>query len=528
MAVYNIFPSADATLYSRYPLKNTGRDPILEVGVNNSQDGVRFLQQVGLTDNPYYTYDLAANGNAAISAEYFPTHSIKRAVLQFSPSDITTLYTLASQSSVPAVPASVTISSSFSDGAYFQLTGSITGTFFVTSSGTQTDSAPKYYVVTGSTANLTMIAIANKINSLTSFAITASVSASNLFLSASTGGVAGNSFSYTSASITQSFTGGANSTIASWDANLRLYLASAQNLNTTYSLDFYAVSQSWVMGTGQYAQVPESRNGVSWQYTGPAQNSPLWITGGGTWNSNYTSSQFFDYMSEKDINVDVSNIVNAWFSSSISNYGILVKHPDVIEQNTSSFIDLKYFSVDTHTIYPPTLQFKWADSYYYPQGTNYVLSNQITITLQNNQGAFRQNEVYKVRTAVRLTYPPRQFTTSSVYLRSLYLSEQSYWALQDVKTNEMVVDFDTNYTKLSADSVSNYFTLYTSGLEINRYYRLLIKTNIYSTTYGPLSVYDNEQSIYNALSLYGTEDLALLPAEEVIYTGENLVFKIVG
>lgn len=415
MAVYNIFPSADATVYSRYPLKNTGRDPILEVGVNNSQDGVRFLQQVGLTDNPYYTYDLAANGNATISAEYFPTHSIKRAVLQFSPSDINTLYTFASES--------------------------ISG---------------------------------------------------------------------------------------SWSANLIMYLASAQNLNTTYSLDFYAVSQSWVMGTGQYAQVPESRNGVSWQYTGPAQNSPLWVTGGGTWNSNYTSSQFFDYMSDKDINVNVSNIVNAWFSSSIPNYGIIVKHPDVIEQNTSSFMDLKYFSVDTHTIYPPTLQFKWADAYYYPQGTNYVLSDQITITLQNNPGAFRQNEVYKMRTAVRLTYPPREFTTSSVYLKSLYLSEQSYWALQDVKTNEMVVDFDTNYTKLSADSVSNYFTLYTRGLEINRYYRLLIKTYIYSTTYGPLSVYDNEQSIYNALSLYGTNDLALLPAEEVIYTGENLVFKIVG
>jgi hypothetical protein len=41
-------------------------------------------------------------------------------------------------------------------------------------------------------------------------------------------------------------------------------------------------------------------------------------------------------------------------------------------------------------------------------------------------------------------------------------------------------------------------------------------------------VYDNEQSLYNALSLYGPADLKLLPAEEVIYSGENLVFKIVG
>ena len=133
-----------------------------------------------------------------------------------------------------------------------------------------------------------------------------------------------------------------------------------------------------------------------------------------------------------------------------------------------------------------------------------------------------------MRLSTRYTYPPRQFTTSSVYLTNLILSEQTYWALQDVKTGEMIVDFDENFTKISCDSVGNYFTLYTTGLEINRYYRLLVKTKIFSTTYGPLSVYDNEQSIYNALSLYGSADLALLPAEEVVYSGQNLVFKIVA
>ena len=414
MAVYNIFASADATLYSLYPAKNTGRDPILEVSVNNSQDGVRFLPLNGITDNPYYVYDMAANSNASSTGPLFPTSSIKRAVLQFSPNDVQRLNTFASQS--------------------------ISG---------------------------------------------------------------------------------------SWQASLQLFLASAQNLSTTYSLECYALDNAWSMGTGQYAQVPESRNGVSWEYTGPYQNSTPWVNPGGDFNLGYTGSQFFDYMSNKDINMDVSDIMDGWFSSSISNYGVVVKHPDAIEQNTSSFMDLKYFSVDTHTIYPPTIQFKWADAYYYPQGTNYVLTDQITLTIANNPGEFRQNEVYKVRTAVRYTYPPRQFTTSSVYLNSLYLSENTCWALEDAKTGEMVVDFDTNYTKLSADSVGNYFTLYTSGLEVNRYYRILVKTNIYSTTFGPLSLYDNEQSIYNALSLYGPDDLALLPAEEVIYSGQNLTFKIV-
>lgn len=233
-------------------------------------------------------------------------------------------------------------------------------------------------------------------------------------------------------------------------------------------------------------------------------------------------------MSNKDMNADITPILSAWFSGSIPNNGLIVKHPQAIEEDPNAFIDLKFFSVDTHTIYPPTIQFKWDDSYYYPQSANFVLSDQITITLANNPGQFTQGENYKMRLATRLTYPPRQFTTSSVYLTNQILSENTYWALQDVKTGETIVDFDENYTKLSCDSVGNYFNLYTSGLEINRYYRLLIKTSIYSTTFGPLSIYNNEQAIYDALSLYSSEELQLLPAEEVIYSGQNLVFKIVA
>jgi hypothetical protein len=448
MAVYNIFASADATIYSRYPLKNTGIDPILEVSVKNSQDGTRFLDRTALTKNPYYTYDLAANGNYSTSDAYFPSTDIRRSLLQFSDQDINKLKVYASQAK---------------SGSY--------------------------------------------------------------------------------------------------GANLKLFLASAQNLSTTYSLDVFPVSQSWCMGTGRYAQVPQSVNGVSWMYTCISGSSPAWsedtfywnnidlpnweaasydweyvptagqpyyVGSGGSWYDYIESTQSFGYMSNKDINTDITDIMTEWFSGSIPNYGVIVKHPQAVEENPNAFIDLKFFSVDTHTIYPPTIEFKWDDSYYFPQGGNFALSDQITVVLANNPGQFTQNEVYKMRIGTRYTYPPRQFTTSSVYLTNLYLSQNTYWALQDVKTGEMVVDFDENFTKLSADSIGNYFTLYTSGLEINRYYRLLIKTSIYSTTFGPLSIYNNEQTLYDALSLYSAEDLQLLPAEEVTYTGQNLVFKIVA
>lgn len=443
MAIYKIFPQADATIYSAYPAKNTGRDEVLEVSAKNSQDQQRYVSRAVAQQSPYYNYDLAADDNA--SALITGSADIRRSVLQFSNQDIQTLQTFASQS------------------------------------------------VSGS-----------------------------------------------------------------WQAALKANLAFAQNLNTTYTLEAYAVSQSWEMGTGRYSNYPETRNGICWNYTGPYSGSALWSgsyglnilwenvgeywnnlsnlvywnyipalpNGGGSWYSYYSATQSFDYMSNKDINMDITPIVDAWFSGSIPNYGILLKHPFEIEESTASFIDLKFFSVDTHTIYPPCIELRWDDSHYFPIGTSYVLNDQFTVTLGNNPGTFKQGTNYRFRTSVRDTYPTRQFTTSSVYLQAKYLPQDSYWAVQDLKTNEMIVDFDHQYTRLSADSVSNYFYLHMNGLEPERFYRILIKTKVYSTTFGPLSIYDNEQSIYDALSLYAPEDLALLPAEELIIDN-NLIFKVI-
>ena len=43
-------------------------------------------------------------------------------------------------------------------------------------------------------------------------------------------------------------------------------------------------------------------------------------------------------------------------------------------------------------------------------------------------------------------------------------------------TEEIVVDYDTSYTKISCDSSGNYFDIYMNGLEPERYYKLLFKS----------------------------------------------------
>ena len=151
-----------------------------------------------------------------------------------------------------------------------------------------------------------------------------------------------------------------------------------------------------------------------------------------------------------------------------------------------------------------------------------------TIKISNNKGEYADTGKQRFRIAAQPKYPVRTFSTSSVYLTNYALPTASYWGIRDENTEEMIVDFDTNFTKISCDSTGPYFDVYMDGLQPERYYRILIKTDIYQTTFGPLALYDNDLSLYNALSLYSANDLSLLPAEEVILTGQNLVFKVVA
>lgn len=270
----------------------------------------------------------------------------------------------------------------------------------------------------------------------------------------------------------------------SWKTYLRLYIANAENLNTDYDLEIRQVSQSWTMGTGKLNDSPETRNGVCWYCTSSfVSASSNWgsgsyylTSGGGSWNSNY-ATQSFDYKANKDINLDVTSIVDTWFSGSIQNNGFIVKHPDSIEDNPNSYINLAFFSVDTHTIYPPTLEMRWDDSSYVTGSLSVISSSNSVVTLANNTSTFKVGTgKYKMLINARDKYPTRVFTTASLYTTNKALTQTSYWAIQDSKTEDMVIDFDTNYTKISCDGTNSYFNLYMNGLEPERYYKVLIKT----------------------------------------------------
>jgi hypothetical protein len=278
-----------------------------------------------------------------------------------------------------------------------------------------------------------------------------------------------------------------------FDVYLKLYLADASSLPLNYTLYCHPLSGSWSMGTGKLSNSPITTDGVSWQFRDTISGSTWFSTfpanttgsyksgstvGGGLWytSSAYQSTQSFTNITSKDIELKVTNTVNAWYSSSISNEGFIIKHDSSLEFTTASKFETKYFSGTTHTIYPPCLEFRWDDSSYNTGSLSTVASDLFVATLGNNKGEYQQDSIQRFRVNVRDKYPARTFQTSSVYLNNKALPSSSYWSIKDLNTEEIVVDYDTVYTKISCDSNGNYFDIYMNGLEPERYYKLLFKT----------------------------------------------------
>jgi hypothetical protein len=311
----------------------------------------------------------------------------------------------------------------------------------------------------------------------------------------------------------------------SWKANLQCYIATSTGMNATTTLECYPVSGSWDMGTGRYLDVPSATNGVSWiwrKYSGSVNgqwstviaslgtgvtasyNISYSFAGGGTWytgspnlslfNSNtnpITQSVEFTFYGSKDLNLNVTNTLKAWSTGAFDNNGFILKQEDEFIDNKDIQPELKYFSRDTHTIYPPALQISWRDfSFNTGSSTQTVLNTTpATLTLAQNPGTFYSESINRFRINARPEYPLQIWETSSVYLNNYYLpSGSSLYAIKDLDTNEYVIDFDSQYTQISADATSSYFDVYMNGLEPERYYAILIQTNLN----GSKIVFDNQ------------------------------------
>lgn len=283
---------------------------------------------------------------------------------------------------------------------------------------------------------------------------------------------------------------------------LKLLLADSYNLPDQYSLIVNPLSQSWEEGLGKFLYDPEDTQGSSWARRNNEYN---WISssfsfnttasfqtgnpGGGVWFYSLEASQSFSPNDDKDTNIDVTDIFKNFQSEELINEGLIIRMEKDYEFNTSSLYKLSYFSRDSHTVYPPHIELKWDDSEYVTSSAKILNDENISLSFSNNLGRYGENDVYKFIINAREKYPKREFTTSSVYVNNKGLPSSSYWAIQDYTTGEYVINFDPEYTKISYDGTNNYFLLYMSGLQAERYYNILVKVGFPD---GSCVIYDSD------------------------------------
>jgi hypothetical protein len=267
---------------------------------------------------------------------------------------------------------------------------------------------------------------------------------------------------------------------------LKLFVAEANGINQDTTLELRILTGSWNNGSGKYLDTPQSTDGVSWNYR-LSSGSGAWNTSGGDLDEVFLSTkQTFDLRTIKDFTVDASNIIDAIYYDDGVDYtdSLMVKLTGSQEfvSGSANQPSFKFFSVDTNTIYPPVLEFRWDDFTTSSEAPSEITTSDLQVALDENPGIFYSESINRFRLNVRPTYPVRTFQTASLYTTNHSLPVASYYAIKDLDTNEYVVDFDTTYTKISNDNNGSYFDIYMNGLEPERYYKILIQTTVDGST----------------------------------------------
>ena len=99
------------------------------------------------------------------------------------------------------------------------------------------------------------------------------------------------------------------------------------------------------------------------------------------------------------------------------------------------------------------------------------------VIVQDLKKEYTFGDMPRINLFARERFPLKTFgksTQQPVYTTPRLLPSSSFYSIKDNETEEIIVDFD-NYTKISCDPNGHYFYLDTTGLEKERYYKVLIR-----------------------------------------------------
>jgi hypothetical protein len=298
---------------------------------------------------------------------------------------------------------------------------------------------------------------------------------------------------------------------------LSLITADVREIPQEYIVYAYPLSSSWTNGTGKFVNLPYTTDGASWRYrtskkTGVEWDIPPAITswkwddlsqtwvdanilwggnltadvtssyftneGGGTWwdYDNLECTQSFSFQST-DLYMDVTKIIKKWITGSgrFENDGMILKFSNEMESSPDNLLNsLKFFGTDSNTIYVPRLNVVWDDSVFITGSLSAIPEDNTNLNVKLKK-FYAEKERAKIRIYANTRYPQKNYTTQSYQTINYYLPSSSYYEIRDAHTDEIILPFDQNGTKISCDGTSSYFNLWMDSFQPERFYRVVVK-----------------------------------------------------
>jgi hypothetical protein len=299
---------------------------------------------------------------------------------------------------------------------------------------------------------------------------------------------------------------------------LALVTADIREIPQEYKIYAYPLSSSWTNGTGKFVNLPYTTDGVSWRYrtskrTGTEWDIPPGVTsyewdnisqtwvdaailfgtnymsatvtssyftheGGGTWwdYDNLECTQSFSFQST-DLYMDVTNIVKKWITGSgrFENDGMILKFSNEMESSPDNLVNsLKFFGTDSNTIYVPRLNVVWDDSEFITGSLTPATEDNLNLNVKLKK-FYAEKEKAKIRIYAYSRYPQKNYTTTAYQTVNHYLPSSSYYEIRDAHSDEIILPFDENGTKISCDGTSSYFNLWMDSFQPERFYRVVVK-----------------------------------------------------
>jgi len=256
---------------------------------------------------------------------------------------------------------------------------------------------------------------------------------------------------------------------------LNLYIANAENVNRYQNLQIHLVSSSWVEGSGYFYQDSvNAQDGATWL---ASEASVSWSNAGGDYITDTSASYQLSEVPITDFRIDVTQLLGPVLSGSQEMYGFMIKLSDEDESDVTNKANIKVFSGNTHTVFEPRLEIVYPSQAFATGSLKPIQSSNISIIPKNLKEEYTRGEIDKIYLNVRDRFPSKQFyDATGRFKNKYYLPSESYYRIRDEVSDIKIADFD-QYSAIDCDASGSYITLNTSGLDIDRYYKIDIKIN---------------------------------------------------